>query len=174
MNQTCIEPRLPCNCDAKLPDWQVDEGVITDKDLLPITEFAYGPLEYDLEEAKVSIGSLKCSGSTIGSTSQHFGPTPSPVLPPPEILRNDCGLAELVTDNRLKINLRYSNGMNCYVTLKLPETKTMKLTIDDFLVSLIYFLFILMPHLIISLCFSLKVTMTSSMSLMEPMNPGLG
>jgi len=131
VNQTCIEPNLSCNCDAKLPDWQVDEGIITDKNLLPITEFAYGPLEYDLEEAKVSIGSLKCSGSTIGSTSHHFGPT-QPVLPPPEILRNDCGLAELMTDNRLKINLRYSNNMNCFITLKLPETKTMKLTIDDF------------------------------------------
>ena len=174
MNQTCIEPNLSCNCDAKLPDWQVDEGIITDKNLLPITEFAYGPLEYDLEEAKVSIGSLKCSGSTIGSTtSHHFGPT-QPVLPPPEILRNDCGLAELMTDNRLKINLRYSNNMNCFITLKLPETKTMKLTIDDFSVSLFYFLFILMPHLIISLYFSLKVIMTTSMSMMEPMNPGLG
>ena len=134
MNQTCIEPNLSCNCDAKVPDWQVDEGIITDKNLLPITEFAYGPLEYDLEEAKVSIGSLKCSGSTIGSTSHHFGPT-QPVLPPPEILRNDCGLAELISDNQLKINLDYRNGMNCFVTLSLPESKNLKLTIDNFYVS---------------------------------------
>ena len=133
MNQTCIEPNLPCNCDAKVPDWQVDEGVITDKDLLPITEFAYGPLEYDLEEAKISIGSLKCSGSTMTGSI-----IPS-ALPPPEILRNDCGLAQLVTDNQLKIDLRYNSNMNCYVTLKLPETKTLKLTIDYFKVSLINF-----------------------------------
>merc|ERR1711953_699612 len=126
VNQTCIESNLPCNCDAKVPDWQVDEGVITDKDLLPITEFAYGPLEYDLEEAKISIGSLKCSGSTMTGSI-----IPS-ALPPPEILRNDCGLAQLVTDNQLKIDLRYNNNMNCYVTLKLPETKTLKLTIDNF------------------------------------------
>ena len=132
MNQTCIEPNLSCNCDAKVPDWQVDEGIITDKDLLPITEFAYGPLEYDLEEAKVSIGSLKCSGSTMGSI------IPS-VLPPPEILKDDCGNAELETDNRLKIYLEYRNGMNCYVTLKLPETKNLKLTIHNFRVSLINF-----------------------------------
>ena len=130
MNQTCIEPNLPCNCDAKLPDWQVDEGIITDKDLLPITEFAYGPLEYDLEEAKVSIGSLKCSGGSMRSTNII-----NPQLPPPEILRNDCGLAELVTDNRLKIDLDYRNNMNCYVTLKFPETRTMELTIDNFIVS---------------------------------------
>jgi len=44
-----------------LSDWQVDEGVITEKDLLPITEFAYGPLKYDMEKAKITIGSLRCS-----------------------------------------------------------------------------------------------------------------
>jgi len=128
VNHTCIEPNLPCNCDAKLPDWQVDEGIITDKDLLPITEFAYGPLEYDLEEAKVSIGSLKCSGGSLGSTNQLINPK----LSPPEIEKDDCGLAELVTDNRLKIFLRYSNGMNCYVTLKLPETRTLELTVNNY------------------------------------------
>ena len=62
LNQTCVVPELACNCDAKLPVWQADEGTITDKDLLPITEFAYGPMKYDLEQAKVTIGSLKCSG----------------------------------------------------------------------------------------------------------------
>ena len=130
MNGTCVEPQLPCNCNAKLPEWQFDEGIITDKNLLPITQFSYGPLEYDLEEAKVSIGSLKCSGS-IGST----GAIQSMPLPPPEILTDDCGLAHLVSDNRLKINLRYENDLNCKVTLKLPETKSLKLTIDNFNVS---------------------------------------
>jgi len=62
VTKTCIEPNLSCNCDAKLSDWQVDEGVITEKDLLPITEFAYGPLKYDMEKAKITIGSLRCSG----------------------------------------------------------------------------------------------------------------
>ena len=147
MNQTCIEPNLPCNCDAKVPDWQVDEGVITDKDLLPITEFAYGPLEYDLEEAKISIGSLKCSGSTMtGSIIPSALPPPEmtgsiipSALPPPEILFNNCGNAELVTDNRLKIFLEYEDNKNCWVSLKLPETKTLKLTIDNFNVSLVHF-----------------------------------
>ena len=132
VNHTCIEPNLPCNCDAKLPDWQVDEGIITDKDLLPITEFAYGN---DLEEAKVSIGRLKCSGP-MGSTNQFIIINPKLSLPSPiEIVEDDCGLAELVTFNRLKINLLYSNDMDCYVTLKLPETKAIKLTIDNFIVS---------------------------------------
>merc|ERR1712004_467047 len=41
-------------------------------------------------------------------------------------------MGELVTDNRLKINLDYRNYMNCYVTLSLPESKNLKLTIDNF------------------------------------------
>ena len=55
----------------------------------------------------------------------------------PEIVLDDCGLAELVTDHRMKIDLRYDNNMNCRVTLKLPQTKTFKLTIDNFRVSLV-------------------------------------
>ena len=62
VDQTCVVPKLPCNCDAKLPDWQVDEGTITDKNFLPMTGFTYGPMKYDLEQARISIGSLKCSG----------------------------------------------------------------------------------------------------------------
>ena len=120
LKKTCIELSLQLWC-------QVDNGIITDsdKDLLPITEFAYGPLEYDLEEAKFSIGSLKCSGLSKGKSSLDSNLAP-------KLLQNDCGLGELVTDNRLKINLRYQSDMKCYVTLKLPEYKTMKLTIDDF------------------------------------------
>ena len=77
LDQTCVVPKLPCNCDAKLPDWQVDEGVITDKDLLPMTGFAYGPIKYDLEQAKVSIGSLKCSGRLH---EQNIGPNLGRIL----------------------------------------------------------------------------------------------
>ena len=62
MNKTCVAPPLACNCNAKVPDWLVDEGKITDKSRLPVTEFAYGPLDYDVQKAKVQIGSLKCSG----------------------------------------------------------------------------------------------------------------
>merc|ERR1712004_840019 len=31
------------------------------------------------------------------------------------------------------MGLDYRNNMNCYVTLKLPETRTMELTIDNFI-----------------------------------------
>ena len=58
-------------------------------------------------------------------------------IPPPEISYDYCGIARLVTDNRMKIDLPYDNNVNCRVTLKLPQTKTFKLTIDNFRVSLV-------------------------------------
>lgn len=69
LDQTCVIPELPCNCDAKEPNWVADEGVITDKTILPITEFAYGPMEYDMQKAKIKIGHLKCSGRSEISSS---------------------------------------------------------------------------------------------------------
>merc|ERR1712029_650033 len=71
------------------------------------------------------------TGSTMTGSTMTGSIIPS-ALPPPEILFNNCGNAELVTDNRLKIFLEYENSKNCWVTLKLPETKTLKLTIDNF------------------------------------------
>ena len=51
-----------CNCDAKLPDWAMDTGVIEAKEILPITEVFYGPLLFDIEKANFSIGWLRCTG----------------------------------------------------------------------------------------------------------------
>ena len=139
INNTCIEPRLPCNCDANLPTWQADEGIITDKDILPITEFAYGPLKYELQEAKVTIGSLKCFGTTAiceAGVGQSFSV-------PPAIVMDNCNLATLKTTklgNRLKIFLEYKNRMYCHVVLSLPEEKKMTLRIDNFNVSVLAYI----------------------------------
>ena len=54
-----------CNCDAKLPDWAIDTGIIEAKEILPITEVFYGPLLFDIEKANFSIGSLKCAGKYL-------------------------------------------------------------------------------------------------------------
>ena len=62
MEGNCINEKLLCNCDSKTPTWLNDTGLITNKNLLPITSFNYGPLKYDIEEANVQIGKLKCSG----------------------------------------------------------------------------------------------------------------
>ena len=51
-----------CNCDARVPDWANDEGIITAKEILPIQSVAYGPLAFASETANFTIGPLKCSG----------------------------------------------------------------------------------------------------------------
>ena len=53
---------LPCNCDARKPEWSEDSGLISKKEMLPIKSFNYRPLDYDLQKYSVSIGSLKCRG----------------------------------------------------------------------------------------------------------------
>ena len=60
--ENCIYSHLNCNCNAKRPAWMQDSGTITNMDLLPIMGFNYGPLEFELEQAKVTIGALKCRG----------------------------------------------------------------------------------------------------------------
>jgi hypothetical protein len=47
-----------------VPEWTKDDGIITEKALLPIQAFSYGPLIYEIERANVTIGRLKCSGKT--------------------------------------------------------------------------------------------------------------
>ena len=44
MEGNCINEKLLCNCDSKTPTWLNDTGLITNKNLLPITSFNYGPL----------------------------------------------------------------------------------------------------------------------------------
>ena len=61
-NGNCSVPSLGCNCDAKDPVWAEDTGIITEKSKLPITAFMYNPIEFDLQEASISISSLKCRG----------------------------------------------------------------------------------------------------------------
>ena len=52
-----------CNCDSNLPTFTNDEGFITSKDLLPITNVFYGPLLYDSQNATFTIGKLRCKGN---------------------------------------------------------------------------------------------------------------
>ena len=52
-----------CNCNARLPEWNSDEGTITAKELLPISGFEYGPHQLDENrEPKVTVGPLRCQG----------------------------------------------------------------------------------------------------------------
>ena len=71
-SNNCADSNLKCNCDAKQPTWLTDDGVITSMELLPITAFQYGPLEFDLERANVTLGRLICSGNFLTNILGFF------------------------------------------------------------------------------------------------------
>ena len=51
-----------CNCDASYPIWASDAGIIDAKEILPITQVFYGPLNMEFSKANYTIGGLKCKG----------------------------------------------------------------------------------------------------------------
>ena len=53
------------------------------------------------------------------------------------ITEDDCEMAELQASNRrLKLRLKYINSQNCHVVLRLSKETKIKLTIEDFNVSI--------------------------------------
>merc|ERR1712062_966668 len=63
-DESCIDENCNCDAHAYQDSWQSDEIEVTDKDLLPIKGFQYGPIGVGLlgPNAKFSIGRLTCSG----------------------------------------------------------------------------------------------------------------
>ena len=65
VNQNCSDSEhdYVCNCDAaQIPEFQRDEGIITNSSALPITGFRYGELKYEAQIAQITIGRMKCQG----------------------------------------------------------------------------------------------------------------
>ncbi|CAG0889760.1 unnamed protein product [Darwinula stevensoni] len=62
LTENCIDPTLPCNCDAEAPEWESDEGAITNGTALPITELRFGGLQFDGQKANHTLGGLICQG----------------------------------------------------------------------------------------------------------------
>eukprot|EP00092_Neocalanus_flemingeri_P069208 GFUD01084754.1.p1 GENE.GFUD01084754.1~~GFUD01084754.1.p1 ORF type:complete len:347 (+),score=69.45 GFUD01084754.1:50-1042(+) len=53
-----------CNCDAVfLPLWSSDEGKLSNKESLPVRTFVYGGFISSQQEANITVGKLRCSGS---------------------------------------------------------------------------------------------------------------
>ena len=49
-----------CNCDKNDFVWRYDEGYITDKQRLPLTEVRLGDTGHDNEIGKFAVGPLEC------------------------------------------------------------------------------------------------------------------
>ena len=71
---SCLSPageiKYRCNCDANEPEFSKDAGTITAMDKLPITQFSYGPLQYGLQRANVTIGRLMCGGKKASANEE--------------------------------------------------------------------------------------------------------
>ncbi|KAK6186027.1 hypothetical protein SNE40_008142 [Patella caerulea] len=61
INNACIGQEI-CNCNADVGEWKDDTGYNQYKEDLPITAFLGGDTGGSDEEAKITIGSLKCKG----------------------------------------------------------------------------------------------------------------
>ena len=66
-DEPCTFPGIQCNCDTMRTATQTDVGNGTEKSLLPITGYGYGPsiaIDISNSKANVTIGPLVCSGNT--------------------------------------------------------------------------------------------------------------
>ncbi|CAG0893114.1 unnamed protein product [Darwinula stevensoni] len=62
VSDTCVDPDLPCNCDAEAPQWESDVGAIDNATALPIAEVRFGGLRFDGQRANHTLGGLACRG----------------------------------------------------------------------------------------------------------------
>ncbi|XP_072014467.1 uncharacterized protein [Amphiura filiformis] len=63
LDQSCDDPEhQTCNCDANDEEWRKDDGDVTDKATLPVTELRFGDTGSDKEKVVYKVGPLKCWG----------------------------------------------------------------------------------------------------------------
>ncbi|XP_046648260.1 uncharacterized protein LOC124338218 isoform X1 [Daphnia pulicaria] len=60
----CIDSIVKCNCDATVPLFLGDSGVITEKTLLPITKLNFGQTQLSSSSGSHTLGRFECSGGT--------------------------------------------------------------------------------------------------------------
>lgn len=60
VDDSCVSPGLPCNCDGDSRIKLIDEGVLMDKSVLPITEVRLGDTGGRREHGRLWLGYLRC------------------------------------------------------------------------------------------------------------------
>lgn len=58
----CVDVTVKCNCDATVPLQLVDSGIITDKDILPITRLNFGRTQLETSSGVHTLGRFECTG----------------------------------------------------------------------------------------------------------------
>ncbi|KAI9561382.1 hypothetical protein GHT06_012339 [Daphnia sinensis] len=60
----CVDALLKCNCDSAAPVPLTDKGIITRKDILPITRLNFGRTQLESSSGVHTLGPFECSGQT--------------------------------------------------------------------------------------------------------------
>ena len=60
MTQSCVPPSALCNCDKNDDVWRYDNGLVTEKKRLPLTEVRIGDTGSSNEKMYYTMGPLKC------------------------------------------------------------------------------------------------------------------
>ncbi|CAG0885544.1 unnamed protein product [Darwinula stevensoni] len=69
LSDNCIDDTYSCNCDAEAPQWELDDGAITNGTALPITQLRFGGLQFDAQKANHTLGRLVCRGKAASPDS---------------------------------------------------------------------------------------------------------
>nr|XP_032812889.1 contactin-associated protein-like 2 [Petromyzon marinus] len=62
IERNCTQPRVHCNCDADLPVWQRDSGLLTYKEHLPLQQLVIADTNRTNSAASYRVGPLRCHG----------------------------------------------------------------------------------------------------------------
>uniref|UniRef100_A0A3B3Z7C2 Uncharacterized protein n=1 Tax=Periophthalmus magnuspinnatus TaxID=409849 RepID=A0A3B3Z7C2_9GOBI len=74
INQTCVDPRFQCNCDADYRQYS-DKGYLDFRDHLPVRRVVVGDTNRTRSEAQFTVGPLRCHGDNIWNTVSFTKPT---------------------------------------------------------------------------------------------------
>nr|XP_020462117.1 contactin-associated protein-like 2 isoform X2 [Monopterus albus]XP_020462118.1 contactin-associated protein-like 2 isoform X2 [Monopterus albus] len=79
IDRNCTDPKYDCNCDADLPQWRDDSGLLVYKEHLPVSQVAVGDTSRPGSLAKLTVGPLRCQGDNSYWNAASFT-TPSSYL----------------------------------------------------------------------------------------------
>nr|XP_020457518.1 contactin-associated protein-like 4 [Monopterus albus] len=62
LQENCVDPKHPCNCDADQTEWAKDSGLLTHKETLPVRSLVLGDIHRPGSESAYRVGPLRCHG----------------------------------------------------------------------------------------------------------------
>ncbi|KAM3875665.1 contactin-associated protein-like 4 [Diretmus argenteus] len=62
LQDSCLDPKHYCNCDADYDQWANDSGLLTHKETLPVRSLVLGDIQRPRSEAAYRVGPLRCHG----------------------------------------------------------------------------------------------------------------